>query len=68
MPLLVSFSQPEEDAADQWQKSEEMIKNVAGSFQYFSKIELIFVPLLAEPTMRGTSLRSSRLRVSYVPG
>ena len=54
-------------AADQWQKSEETMKNVAGSSQYFSKIELIFVPLLAEPTMRGTSLRSSRLRVSCDP-
>lgn len=64
VPLLISYPWTREPEADQWQKSEEIMKNVAGSFQYFSKIELIWAPFLAEPTMRGTSFRSSRLLVS----
>lgn len=42
------------------------MKNVSGSFQYFSNMVLILLPLFAEPTMRGTSFRSSRLLVSYL--
>lgn len=64
MPLRVSLNGAVQLPAHQWQKSEEMMKNVSGSFQYFSRIPLMGPVLFAEPTMRGTSLTSSRLRVS----
>ena len=47
----------------QWQKSEEMMKNVSSSRQYFSSTRLMAVVSRPScPTIRGTSLRLSRLK------
>ena len=47
----------------QWQKSEEMMKKVSSSRQYFSSTRLMAVVSRPScPTIRGTSLRLSRLK------